>query len=202
MNFYKVEGLPYFAIIDPRTGESMKVWRHTPKQEELLSDFATFLDTYSLDNFRAVNKRKAGISVGELTEEEQLNLAIAASLGGGGESSTSPSDKVIQVDDEEKIIVDEWQKIPNTIGPETTAPAGQVTRLQFKLPDGSRIVHKFLKSDTVRHLFSFIKVKLAEKNVVDKFELLNFRDALFPKLDETLEEAKVLNSSLIVELNE
>ncbi|KAJ3346086.1 hypothetical protein HDU83_003383 [Entophlyctis luteolus] len=67
MSFYKVSGFPYIAIIDPRT-------------------VALFLDSYSLENFRAVNKRKAESSVGDLTEEEQLNLAIAASLNASAKS--------------------------------------------------------------------------------------------------------------------
>ncbi|KAJ3387387.1 hypothetical protein HDU84_000887 [Entophlyctis sp. JEL0112] len=86
MSFYKVSGFPYIAIIDPRTGESMKTWYNSPKKEEFLSDLALFLDSYSLENFRAVNKRKAESSVGDLTEEEQLNLAIAASLNASAKS--------------------------------------------------------------------------------------------------------------------
>ncbi|KAJ3227439.1 hypothetical protein HDU81_006731 [Chytriomyces hyalinus] len=203
-SFYRVDKLPYFAILDPRTGESMKVWTTTPKKEVLLQEFATFLDLNSLDNFRAPKpKRKASQSVGELTEEEQLNLAIAASLGGGGSSG---AEQVMDLtgdddDDVEVAIIDEWASIPSIARPEP-AQSADVTRLQFKLPDGTRLVRKFLKTQAVRDLFAFIKASLKEKEILDKFELLNFRDGLYAKLNQTLEEAKVLNSSITVELKE
>ncbi|KAJ3017070.1 UNVERIFIED_CONTAM: hypothetical protein HDU68_011869 [Siphonaria sp. JEL0065] len=53
-------------------------------------------------------------------------------------------------------------------------PADAVTRVQFKLPDGSRLVRRFLKTDTVNVLLGFSKSSL---DTFDKFELLNFRDA-------------------------
>ncbi|KAI8829392.1 hypothetical protein BJ741DRAFT_623255, partial [Chytriomyces cf. hyalinus JEL632] len=203
-SFYRVDALPYFAILDPRTGESMKVWTTTPKKEVLLQEFATFLDLNSLDNFRAPKpKRKASQSVGELTEEEQLNLAIAASLGGGSSGAQQVMD-LTGDDDEEDVevaIIDEWASIPSTASPEP-AQSADVTRLQFKLPDGTRLVRKFSKTQAVRDLFAYIKSCLKEKEILDKFELLNFRDGLYAKLNQTLEEAKVLNSSITVELKE
>ncbi|KAJ3398881.1 GTP-binding protein Rho1, partial [Chytriomyces hyalinus] len=48
-SLYQVDALPYFAILDPRTGESMEVWTTTPKKEVLLQEFATFLDLNSLN---------------------------------------------------------------------------------------------------------------------------------------------------------
>ncbi|KAJ3010715.1 UNVERIFIED_CONTAM: hypothetical protein HDU68_002011 [Siphonaria sp. JEL0065] len=222
MNFYKVQGLPYIAIIDPRTGESMKTWYNSPSKTEFIQALTTFLDTYSLENFRAAPKRKAtgSVSVGELTEEEQLNLAIAASLGGA--SSSSKKSGVVVLDDSDNDDddvdipdasaedettqdreLDAWASISTKIPAEPPAtPADAVTRVQFKLPDGSRVVRRFLKTDTVKVLFGFIKSQLAEKDAFDKFELLNFRDALYEKVDQTLMEAKVLNSSITVELKE
>ncbi|KAI8620502.1 hypothetical protein BC830DRAFT_522818 [Chytriomyces sp. MP71] len=213
MSFYKVQGLPYFAIIDPRTGESMKVWRTTPKKGELLQEFATFLDLYSLESHRAPapSKRKANASVGELTEEEQMALAIAASMetpAGGGSSSSA---KKMQLDDDvmditeeaesaEDRLLDEWASIPSKAGPEPQT--GDITRVQFKLPDGSKFVRKFLKTEKVKAMFSFVKENLASNDMLDKFELLNFRDALYSKLDLTLQEAGVVNASVIVELKD
>ncbi|KAI8825504.1 hypothetical protein BJ741DRAFT_632016 [Chytriomyces cf. hyalinus JEL632] len=203
-SFYRVDGLPYFAILDPRTGESMKVWTTTPKKEVLLQEFATFLDLNSLDNFRAPKpKRKASQSVGELTEEEQLNLAIAASLGGGSSGAQQVMDLTgdDDEDDVEVAIIDEWASILSIASPEP-AQSADVTRLQFKLPDGTRLVRKFSKTQAVRDLFAYVKSCLKEKEILDKFELLNFRDGLYAKLNQTLEEAKVLNSSITVELKE
>ncbi|KAJ3211316.1 hypothetical protein HDU67_004602 [Dinochytrium kinnereticum] len=40
--------------------------------------------------------------------------------------------------------------------------SGDITRIQFRLLDGSRDVRKFLKSDKVLHLFEYIKGKCPE----------------------------------------
>jgi len=41
MNFYKINSLPYVAVLDPRTGELMVEWHHTdsPTYENLLKEF-------------------------------------------------------------------------------------------------------------------------------------------------------------------
>ncbi|KAJ3211654.1 hypothetical protein HDU82_005276 [Entophlyctis luteolus] len=188
MSFYKVSGFPYIAIIDPRTGESMKTWYNSPKKEEFLSDLALFLDSYSLENFRAVNKRKAESSVGDLTEEEQLNLAIAASLN----ASATKSELDV--------------KMAEASSPGCEIVDGKCLFLcadanfQEQNGHGSRILRKFVRTDVVKVLFSFVKSIAAEKEIRGKFELLNFRDALSKRMTETLESAKVPNSTLTVEL--
>lgn len=41
--------------------------------------------------------------------------------------------------------------------PDPQGDASQITSVQFRLPDGKRVVKKFLKSDPVRCLFQHIK---------------------------------------------
>ena len=77
--------------------------------------------------------------------------------------------------------------------------SGDITRIQFRLPDGSRVVRKFLKTSIIRNLFEFIKATNPPQEN-SAFELINVRDPLLSKIDQTLEQAKVLNSSLTVEI--
>lgn len=78
---------PHVAIVDPRTGEQIKVWsRKIPAPMDFLMQLHEFLDRYSLEsNARnPVAKRKSEAkkekAVDEMTEEEQLQHAMQASM--------------------------------------------------------------------------------------------------------------------------
>lgn len=97
--------------------------------------------------------------------------------------------------DKEDLCENIHKKIKAIVKPEPTS--GNITRIQFRLPDGKRIVRKFLKEDTILSLFEFIKGEISEANT-KPFELLNFRDSLIDKLSQTIEEASLTNSSISV----
>ncbi|KAI1074406.1 hypothetical protein F5B20DRAFT_563625 [Whalleya microplaca] len=90
---------PHLAIIDPRTGEQVKVWPAGdafPTPGELHSDLVEFLDRYSLaansKNPVAKAKPKAKqVDVGRMTEEEMLEMALQNSLDNEGGGSSGPS---------------------------------------------------------------------------------------------------------------
>jgi len=83
---------PHIAIVDPRTGEQVKVWSGppVPNSGEFLMQLVEFLDRYSLDVTKKnpVAKRKPekakSIDVDRLTEEEMLDLALQNSLANNG----------------------------------------------------------------------------------------------------------------------
>eukprot|EP00986_Skeletonema_menzelii_P000018 scaffold5_cov144-Skeletonema_menzelii.AAC.4 len=101
--------------------------------------------------------------ISEMTEEEQLQMAMEASL-----EQATQNDSVSY--------------------PLTEEPADGV-KIQFRLPDGSRAVRKFLESDFVGTIYSYVSSKSDDRNV----ELR----AGFPpkdissKKDETIAEAKL-----------
>jgi hypothetical protein len=84
------DAYPHIAIVDPRTGEQVKVWSGPPIPEpvEFHAQLHEFLDRYSL-NVHAKNpvaKRKAeskSKDVGRMTEEEMLEMALQNSLENG-----------------------------------------------------------------------------------------------------------------------
>jgi hypothetical protein len=112
-----------------------------------------------------------------MSEEEQLNAAIAASLNPSqnastpiGSSSTDAKDAMdheMKLDDNDDNDDDETttSSILDSIlpvkRPETTDMTNS-TRIQFRMADGSRVIRRFLKSDPVRYLFEFIKSHVPE----------------------------------------
>lgn len=85
------DAYPHIAIVDPRTGEQVKVWSGSPAPKPLafLGDLHEFLDRYSLDPTikNPVAKRKVEKKtkdVNTMTEEEMLEMAMQNSLGGVG----------------------------------------------------------------------------------------------------------------------
>ncbi|KAJ3106125.1 hypothetical protein HDU97_006942 [Phlyctochytrium planicorne] len=181
INFYPVDSYPYFAIIDPRTVEE-------------------FLENNSLVNDTVRKKRpkpSQSKSVSEMSEDDMLRMALAASL------SSNPSQEIIDVDDEmdtpEKIPEDPSMRVKANVRDEPTS--GDITRIQFRLPDGSRNVRKFLKSDKILYLFEYVKGVYPDAST-KPFELLNFRDALSARMEETIEAAKAANASISVEIKE
>lgn len=120
-----------------------------------------------------------------MSEEEQLNAAIAASLQESGQddnttetepktTTESSSAQHPSTNSTAPIIIDEENIIPEESSPtslldsilpvkrtETTDIANS-TRIQFRMADGSRIIRRFLKTDPVRYLFEFIKSQVPE----------------------------------------
>ncbi|GAB1194074.1 hypothetical protein APSETT444_003314 [Aspergillus pseudonomiae] len=103
------DNYPHIAIVDPRTGEQMKVWSGPPvvKAAEFLMQLHEFLDRYSLNhNVRnPVAKRKPEQkekSIDAMTEEEMMELAMRNSLGG----DPSQSQKLEDPDDLTRSVED------------------------------------------------------------------------------------------------
>jgi len=91
---------PHIAIVDPRTGEQVKVWSGPPVPQagEFLMQLVEFLDRYSLDVTKKnpVAKRKPekakSIDVDRLTEDEMLDLALQNSLQNNGAAAGPKED--------------------------------------------------------------------------------------------------------------
>ena len=105
------DAYPHIAIVDPRTGEQVKVWSGppVPKPMDYLMQLHEFLDRYSLKanakNPVATRKpeKKATVDVGRMTEEEMLEMALQNSLGnGGGQSHHDPDALTRSVAEENK----------------------------------------------------------------------------------------------------
>lgn len=106
LNFYfrnhdSLESYPHVAIVDPRTGEQVKVWSGTPfpGPMDFHGQLAEFLDRYSLNAnsknpvIKAKPRQPQPVDVDRMTEDEMLEMALKNSLsnGGGGGGSGSGS---------------------------------------------------------------------------------------------------------------
>ncbi|KAG7146115.1 UBX domain-containing protein 5 like [Verticillium longisporum] len=103
------DNFPHVAIVDPRTGEQVKVWSGVPfpSADDFHAQLAEFLDRYSLDASKKnpvakdTAKRPKVIDVDRMTEDEMLEMALqnsmntsggaAAGAGAGGSGSGSGS---------------------------------------------------------------------------------------------------------------
>lgn len=136
-----------------------------------------------------------------MSEEEQLNAAIAASLDGPSDDATSASPDVSEMDIEPKqsakdkgkssermtVDVDDEQKDDSeeelkagsafdgirAVKRDETTDVANSTRIQLRMGDGSRIIRRFLKTDPVRHIFEFVKAEVPDASN-QQFEVLHF----------------------------
>ena len=85
---------PHIAIVDPRTGEKVKVWSGppAPKPMDFLMQLHEFLDRYSLKATaknpvaRRKPETKKETQVERMTEEQMMEMALQASLAGTEEA--------------------------------------------------------------------------------------------------------------------
>ncbi|KAJ3068920.1 hypothetical protein HK102_007036, partial [Quaeritorhiza haematococci] len=218
ITYYPITSYPYVAIIDPLTSERVKTWNVAMSPGEFLQEVTEFLESRASSSLsfskndgsssstgaaaanggNSINepKSKKAKSIADLTEEEQLRMALAASM----------EDVVGGVDDFEDLEgveggggeVDAFDTISPVVGEEPGGSGGDVTRVQFRLPDGQRVVRKFMKTDKVRRLYEFVKGSVGEAEG-KKFELMAFREGLINKLEQTLAEANVLNGVVMMD---
>ncbi|CAG8620391.1 15160_t:CDS:10 [Funneliformis mosseae] len=206
INFYPIENYPHIAIIDPRTGERVKVWSTQTEPTEFLIGVTDFLERYSLtDPMKPTSTPKKALS--EMSEEEQLRAAMEESLNYNNKNVEVQTSKQIDFesesdDDMEIEDVIEVDSIPeehvstfDTIQPvereEAQGPTSAM--IKFRLADGQTIIRRFEKLDPVRYLFEFIKATVPNlKN--QQFELVCHRNNLINHVDETVEAAGLSNS--------
>ncbi|PKS06329.1 hypothetical protein jhhlp_007077 [Lomentospora prolificans] len=102
-NHENPQNYPHVSIVDPRTGEQVKVWSGTPFPSALdfHSQLVEFLDRYSLNAnsknpvVKVRSKQTKAVDVDRMTEEEMLEMALQNSLApNGGKEQSGRSDIV------------------------------------------------------------------------------------------------------------
>ncbi|KAG0365273.1 hypothetical protein BGZ54_006695 [Gamsiella multidivaricata] len=189
--YYPLKTFPHIAIIDPRT-------------------VSEFLEMHSLTDSTSKpsqpKKKKIVKDVSDMTEEEQLHAAVLASMGGDSSSAID--------------ILEDDQNTPSTSVPEEATPAAEEvsvfdsiqplrheeptdpatsTRIQFRLSDGSRLMHRFSKEAPVRALFEFIKAEVEDAQS-QPFELVFISRPLLDDVDKTLAELGIANAQIMVQM--
>lgn len=222
---------PYVSIIDPRTGEQVKLWSGTPfpLKAEFYSDLVEFLDRYSLaaNSKNPVLKMKPKnkpVDVGRMTEEEMLEMALKNSLetnGGSSKPSEQDPDELTQSNPDlgkgkEKATEDAAGS--PAAAPATQSPFSQIssdsphvepehdpattTRIQFRHPAG-RVIRRFATGDPVRRIYEWLKAEPLEGKEGVAFELKAQPGGdLIDKLDVTIEQAGLKQGTVMIEFLE
>ncbi|KAL1846701.1 UBX domain protein Ubx2 [Paecilomyces lecythidis] len=220
------DNYPHIAIVDPRTGEQVKVWSGPPvvKPADFLMQLHEFLDRYSLKhNVRnpvAKRKPEKEKTVDAMTEEEMMEMALRNSLGGGeparkvedpdeltkgedvegkGKGRAVEEDEDMQ-DLEEETTASPFFSIPSD-RPHVEPPAdpATTTRIQFRHPSG-RVIRRFALSDPVQRIYEWLKADppLKEKAGVE-FELNAMGQNLIEQLDTTIADAGLKNGTVMIQ---
>ena len=226
---------PHIAIVDPRTGEQVKVWStEVPKPGDFLMQLHEFLDRYSLSSHarNPIAKRKPEVkkprTIDQMTEEEQLERAVQASLAAQPESAAKakfedPDDltrsvgemgekgKAIERDGDPMSIVENGHETSSAPSPFSLIPSDRphqepaagpdVTRIQFRHPAG-RIIRRFATSDPVRRIFEWLKAEPLEGKEATAFELVAMGQNLMDVADQSIEQAGLKNGTVMIEFLE
>lgn len=216
INFYGLrskDDLPHIAILDPLTGERLKQWNRTvPKVDTFINEIEDFLTNFSLDPKAAnptVKEPTPEPDPTTLTEEQQMELAIKQSLGASAEQpvdvekheptkeiSEPSEEQPTQFQPQEHDLFSSIQPVPHEEPPNKP---GVTTRIQVRTGDGNRMVRRFNVEDPVRTIYEVIKSQM-EGYEHEKFTLGSHqREDLIDKLDMTIQDAGLKNSSLQLE---
>lgn len=221
------DNYPHIAIVDPRTGEQMKVWSGPPlvKPADFLMQLHEFLDRYSLNhNVRnPVAKRKSDKkdkSIDAMTEEEMMEMAMRNSLGGAagaGQTVEDPDELTRSTDSvkgkgraisEEDIVMDEPEPAAETSPfalipsdrphTEPAADPATTTRIQFRHPSG-RVIRRFSLSDPVQRIYEWLKADppLEDKAGVE-FDLNSMGRNLIDQLSTSIADAGLKNGTVMI----
>ncbi|KAL7942507.1 hypothetical protein V8C42DRAFT_331193 [Trichoderma barbatum] len=213
------DNYPHVSIVDPRTGEQVKVWsgKPFPTAVEFHAEVAEFLDRYSLAAnsknpvARSAARKPQVIDVDRMTEDEMLEMALKNSLA-GAEASGSGSGSTPSVHDPDALTKDPQQSGDQ----ESQSPFDQIsstnphaepannpattTRIQFRHPDG-RVIRRFNLQDDVRTMYEWLKAEPLEGKADIKFELKRMPQGqdLIELLDSTIEEAGLKQGTVMIE---
>ena len=227
------DAYPHIAIVDPRTGEQVKVWSGlpAPKAPDFLMQLHEFLDRYSLKASaknpvaRRKPETKKETQIEKMTEEQMLEMAMQNSLAPPATSrrdsdpdeltksvgNVGPSNAKGVDGDASMADVDSSHTNGSTTSPfasisassphsepPTDAPS---TRIQFRHQNG-RVVRRFALSDPVRRIYEWLKASPLEGKEGVEFELICMGKNLMERLDESIEQVGLKNSSVMVEFLE
>ncbi|KAF2142128.1 uncharacterized protein K452DRAFT_270884 [Aplosporella prunicola CBS 121167] len=223
------DAYPHIAIVDPRTGEQVKVWSGppVPKAMDFVMQLHEFLDRYSLKvNVRnpvATRKKDKKKDVNKMTEEEMLEMALQNSIANDAQGPRDEDPDELtkaaeasgkgkeKASDEGAMEVDE----PATTGDATaTGPFASISSTNpHTEPDndpktttriqfrhsGGRIIRRFALADPVRRIYEWLKASPLEGKEGVEFELSFMGKNLIDLLDQSIEQAGLKNGTVMVE---
>lgn len=180
--YYKLDSMPIVLVIDPITGQKMRSWRGMVQPENLLEDLLSFMDAspseyhVNLSHKRPRETPQAPLQPqpqpqpqsqpqpqnenGE--EDEELQRALAASMEGiedpGSVASKESNEATDVVEEEQLIKKPSYPPLPE----EPRGDRNLLCRVAIRFPDGRRLQRNFLRTDSIKLLWSFCSTQLEE----------------------------------------
>ncbi|KAK4373416.1 hypothetical protein RND71_008800 [Anisodus tanguticus] len=170
--YYKLDSMPVVLVIDPITGQKMRSWRGMVQPETLLEDLLSFMDAspseyhVNLSHKRpretpqAPRQPQPQNEIGE--EDEELQRALAASMEGiedpGSVASEETNEASDDVKEEQLIKKPSYPPLPE----EPKGDRNLLCRVAIRFPDGRRLQRNFLRTDSIKLLWSFCSTQLEE----------------------------------------
>ncbi|KAD2393441.1 hypothetical protein R6Q59_012266 [Mikania micrantha] len=161
ITYYKLDSVPVTLVIDPITGQKMRLWRGMIQPESLLEDLLQFLDASPKDHHLSLthkrpretsNSSPPKIQDETITEDDEMKLACALSM----ETTVGSSEAVLRQDSGGIIEVPKKEKLNYPPLPEEPKGDGSLLcRVGVRLPDGRRVQRNFLRSDPIQLLWAF-----------------------------------------------
>uniref|UniRef100_A0A1J3F7V8 UBX domain-containing protein n=1 Tax=Noccaea caerulescens TaxID=107243 RepID=A0A1J3F7V8_NOCCA len=213
--YYKLESIPVVLVIDPTTGQKMRMWCGMVEPETLLEDLVPFMDGGPREHFASLSKKRPRGSfslaphskpkedVAKDEEEEELQRALAASLE-DNDMKESSDDKSPTIMPEEVAVKAVTAPVLPTFPPLPEEPKGGDRSVQcrvgIRLPNGRRLQRNFLKTDTIQLLWSFCYSQLEESERKKPLKLTQAIPGESKTLEYdsnlTLEQSGVANSMI------
>ncbi|CAH0484537.1 unnamed protein product [Peronospora farinosa] len=195
------DSLPTVVVIHPRTGEIRQRWTGFLEPQDMTEKLSDFCCMQTLNVPPSEEKKEVDTNIMDASEDDQLAAAIAASMqGNNGDSDEGEMKQTADALDHEKKHEEETIQEPVVaLTPEPDAGSPNVTRVQIRVPDGSRLTRRFLKTDPLAMVWSFVKNKVPEARG-RAFELRTAFPLSAVAYNDTLsiEEGKLENASLMV----
>lgn len=128
--FYPFHGFPYIAIMDSLTGERLKFWNQPIAPEEFIFEVLDFLvNPHQRPTSPVIPSEPKSKSVEMLSEEEQLELAIASSISGA--TIEKVLSEIVQVPE---TPTSRFKSIQPSNTPDSIGSSIETTRIQIRFP--------------------------------------------------------------------
>ncbi|XP_060184362.1 plant UBX domain-containing protein 7 [Lycium barbarum] len=174
--YYKLDSMPVVLVIDPITGQKMRSWRGMVQPETLLEDLLSFMDASPSEfHVNLSHKRPRETpqeprqpqpqpqpqnEIGE--EDEELQRALAVSMEGiedhGSVATKETNEASDDVKEEQLIKKPCYSPLPE----EPKGDKNLLCRVAIRFPDGRRLQRNFLRTDSIKLLWSFCSSQLEE----------------------------------------
>ncbi|MCD7459434.1 UBX domain-containing protein 7 [Datura stramonium] len=140
--YYKLDSLPVILVIDPITGQNMRSWNGMVEPENLLEDAMAFMDRSPSEYHADLVHKQHGETRREGDKLQEINK-----ITDDGE-------------DQNQLLMKKIFYLP--LPEEPKCDRNLLCRIAIRLADGRRIQRNFLKTDSIKLLWSFCSTQLEE----------------------------------------